>query len=614
MHDQHPESSAVFKQELDRANQLLEETEIAAGIGSFTFGIETKDMYWSKGLYRIYESETGSFIPSLENVSSIFSLGVIQFYSHRINELLLLGKGFNAELEVSTARGTRIWIEIFCRAKTEAGITTHIFGTVQEITKRKQVENELRNSEQLYHAIFERNRAVKLLIDRSQGAIIDANSAAVDFYGYSLAELKSLKIAAINVCPIEQIRAEVNDAGNQGRPYFNFRHRLASGEIRDVEVYTSPIEIGGRVLLQSIIHDVSERKRAEEDLRRSEEKWRTLVTAIPDYVSLLDAEGRFLFLNHFAKGFSENDLEGKSFKDFMPEESQLIYDTAFQNAQRTGSTQHIEYKAFGDNYALTDYEGIVVPMYELGRMVNTMVIARDITDRKIIESGLQRSNEQLHLLSDHLQTVRENERTAIAREVHDELGQLFTALKMEVMALLRRDAAGGKELSPNAYSIMQMIDSGIRSVQELSSRLRPRILDDLGLITAIIWETEQFQRRTGIRVSLDLPREDVVIEKEMSTAVFRIMQESMTNIMRHAAATQTSISLRFEPGELLFSITDNGKGISEDRIADTNSLGLIGIRERLRALRGKVEFTNNDHAGMCVCVTIPRSESNLEQS
>lgn len=180
---------------------------------------------------------------------------------------------------------------------TPAGKFKQTHCILQDISKRKEWEAKTIESERLYHAMFEKNQAIKLLIDPEDGTIIDANHAASQFYGYSIAQLKSLKIKDINRLTPEQIQLEMADAVSEKRSYFNFRHRLASGELRDVEVYSSPIEMGGRILLHSIIHDITARKNAEEALRKNEELFRNMVEKMPTGVYKSTHEGKFIEVN-----------------------------------------------------------------------------------------------------------------------------------------------------------------------------------------------------------------------------------------------------------------------------------------------------------------------------
>lgn len=215
------------------------------------------------------------------------------------------------------------------------------------------------------------------------------------------------------------------------------------------------------------------------------------------------------------------------------------------------------------------------------------------------------SREQLRKLSQYLQTAREEERAAIAREIHDELGQQLTVLKMDVSWLGGKLPDGQRLLSEKTREMARQIDQTIKAVQRISAELRPGILDDLGLEAAIEWQAEEFRKRTGIlfevRSSMDCSR----LDRSRSTALFRIVQEALTNICRHAEATRARVTLSDRDGEVVATMTDNGKGITEKQISDSDSIGLIGIRERVHAFGGKVEIHRLMEGGTRVQVTLP---------
>ncbi|MBC7962371.1 MAG: HAMP domain-containing protein [Steroidobacteraceae bacterium] len=232
--------------------------------------------------------------------------------------------------------------------------------------------------------------------------------------------------------------------------------------------------------------------------------------------------------------------------------------------------------------------------------------------QKQAEEELRSSHEQLRNLSRHLQAVREEERTMIAREIHDELGQSLTALKMDVAWLGGRLPAGSAQLKEKTALMLKYIDETIKTVQRISSELRPGILDDLGLMAAIEWQAQEFQKRSGIICEVSSSFDCDTLDRCRSTALFRVVQESLTNICRHTEATLARITLEGSGNMLVASVTDNGKGISETRISDPDSLGLIGMRERARLLGGEVNISRLAEGGTSIRMTIPLDERGKE--
>jgi signal transduction histidine kinase len=205
----------------------------------------------------------------------------------------------------------------------------------------------------------------------------------------------------------------------------------------------------------------------------------------------------------------------------------------------------------------------------------------------------------------HQQTVREEERTRISREIHDELGQSLTALKLDLSWLIRRLTKDQAPLLEKVTDMSRLIDMNIQTVKRIAAELRPGLLDDLGLTAALEWQAEEFEQRQGIRCELRISPEDISLERELSTAVFRIFQETLTNVVRHAHARKVSVNLRKSRNVLTLSVRDDGRGITQKQIAGPTSIGLIGMRERVGLLGGKVSISGAKNRGTLVRVTIP---------
>jgi signal transduction histidine kinase len=230
---------------------------------------------------------------------------------------------------------------------------------------------------------------------------------------------------------------------------------------------------------------------------------------------------------------------------------------------------------------------------------------REISERKVIEEHLRKSEERLRGFAAHIQSVREEERTSIAREIHDELGQALTGLRMDLSWLEKRLPRQPKEPVEKVKAMFQLIDRTILTVRKISSELRPQVLDDVGLTGTLKWQAREFQARTGIRCKVELPKEELVMDLERSTAIFRIFQEVMTNVVRHAKATRVDIKLRLEGDNLVMNVVDNGAGISQSDLRSSRSLGLLGIRERATILGGIVEIEGIARKGTSVALTVP---------
>ncbi len=244
---------------------------------------------------------------------------------------------------------------------------------------------------------------------------------------------------------------------------------------------------------------------------------------------------------------------------------------------------------YNDERKLLYYEGFV----------------EDITKRKKAEEELKRSREQLRNLSAHLQTAIEEERKYIAREIHDELGQILTALKIDLFWLKSHIPKEKKMLISKAKFMCELVDTAIKTIQKISSEIRPGILDDIGLSSAIAWYSEDFHKRTGIKCEIFLDVEDTNLKQDIAIAIYRIVQEALTNIARHAHATKSTIKLKEQENNIILKIMDNGIGITEEQIYNPKSFGLTGIRERVHLFEGEIKIMGVPNSGTTILIKIP---------
>jgi len=230
-----------------------------------------------------------------------------------------------------------------------------------------------------------------------------------------------------------------------------------------------------------------------------------------------------------------------------------------------------------------------------------------IAERAIVVEELESSDSQLRSLISQLQTSREDARKNLTHELHDELGQLLTGLKMRLSWLEEKLPKEQTLFIEKAQKMVEIVDQGMETVHRICARLRPPVLDDLGLTEALKWQIQQFQELTGISCEADVSPINVFIDQNSSIAIFRILQELLTNITRHANATVTKLEFAKQGDMLVLKVKDNGKGITSEQIKSTEALGLLGVRERIRSLNGKLRFYSIKGKGTTVKVTIPVS-------
>jgi two-component system sensor histidine kinase UhpB len=271
---------------------------------------------------------------------------------------------------------------------------------------------------------------------------------------------------------------------------------------------------------------------------------------------------------------------------------------------------HYRFRRQDGTYAVVQDRGHVI-RDAAGKPTRIVGGISDISERCRAEEALQNSRQQLRALAARLQAGREEERTAVAREIHDQLGQVLTAIKINLDWLETKigECSPDPSLNPMLDRVVEsaaMTESAMQTVQRIATDLRPSVLDDLGLLAGLDMEARRFQQRTGINCHLQLPREPLELPREVATTIFRVFQEALTNAARHGQATQVHIRLDADPNQLMLQLEDNGKGISPEELINPRSLGLLGMRERAACLGGDVTITRITPNGTRVILRLPR--------
>jgi PAS domain S-box-containing protein len=326
---------------------------------------------------------------------------------------------------------------------------------------------------------------------------------------------------------------------------------------------------------------------------------------------MLDKNGRLTFANDFLlklTGWKREEAIGQDwFDNFLPDDVRKKVKKMFYETLDTGvfplSYQNEIITKDGE-LRLIGWSNII-HQDNKNKTYAVTSIGEDITERKKAEKKLRDSHNQLRSLAERLQLIREEERATVAREIHDDLGQVLTALKMDISSLQRKSNVEPSELTDRTDKMLELVNSSIQTVKRIATELRPGILDDLGLFSAIEWLFEEFQNRTKIKCKLDIEGEMDLIDDEVSIAVFRIFQETITNITRHSRASHTEVKISCFDNELMMEVEDNGKGISVEELDSSRSLGIIGMRERVNILRGEFEVSGDPGKGTKVHVKIP---------
>jgi PAS domain S-box-containing protein len=486
------------------------------------------------------------------------------------------------------------------------------------ITVERQKLEALRQREQRFRSLIENSFDAIVLLD-FRGSVLYASQSTERVLGYTPEALKTVQATDLLSLPDYQTAKALfemcRDTPNV-RHELQMRVRHRNGQWRTLDgVATNLIHDADVGAIVINYRDITDRKRAEEERRESEERFRKGFEDGPIGMILIGKDKRIFRANQALCdmiGYSAEELIGRTLMEIShPDDVEA--DLALAEKVFRGEIPHykLEKRLVGKNgkpvwvnvtaTVIRDAEGGV--LYGLG-------LAENITARKQAEAELRKSYQQLRDLSSRLQTIREDERSHIAREIHDELGQMLTVLKMD-LALVERKIYDG-DSSRNHPAIFEqleamanMIDNIIRSVRRIATELRPEVLDELGLKEAIEWELDMFRERSGMGAQFLSNLNEVNLDRNSSTALFRIFQETLTNILRHAQATEVSVVLEIRNGKLLLQIQDNGRGITEKELTGAHSLGILGMRERAMIMGGEVTIIGEAGRGTLVTVRVP---------
>ena len=350
---------------------------------------------------------------------------------------------------------------------------------------------------------------------------------------------------------------------------------------------------------------IAERKRAEIALRESEERYRELFENAKDAIYVHDLEGTYLSINRAAEklsGYAREEIIGHNFKEFVaPEHAKYVRESFWKKPAQKGETTY-EVEVIAKDGRRVPIEISSRAIYENGALVGVQGMARDVTERKLAQDALQ-------MFSRQLIEAQEDERRRIARELHDQIGQILTAVKMNLHAV--QQFCQGSEAGSYVKDNIEAVDQALRLVRDLSVDLRPPILDDLGLTTALHWYVDRYTKRTGLIVDvlIDLPDENERFSRDLETACFRIAQEALTNVVRHAKATHVVVRLTRDADSLLLTVKDNGVGFDIERLRKraprVATLGLISMQERAYAAGGTIELDSVPSSGTEIRFSLP---------
>jgi PAS domain S-box-containing protein len=498
------------------------------------------------------------------------------------------------------------------------GVITGAVGLAVDITETRRAEAALRASEARFRAIIETEPECVKLVD-ARGCLLDMNPAG-------LAMIEADDVAQVRGMPIARVIAEEHRAAftalhdaviRGGSGTLEYEIVGLRGTRRWLDTHAVPLRdpTGDSVVALSITRDISDRKLAEKALRELQERLRLINLATNDAVWDWDLVTNALWFGHgfetlfwYTREEIEPGIEAWTSR-LHPDDRDSVLASIYGaiNGGQTTWSREYRFRRGDGSYADVHDRGYVMHdprTHAPIRMVGSMM---DVTERKRAQEQLQASRAALRLLAARQHEVRECERTRIAREIHDTLGQALTALKLQLAAAQTAAAEQAPALEHRLSETALMVDDLVKTVRRIATELRPPVLDQLGLSAAIEWLAGDFSRRTGITCEPRLLPTNGAINSELATALFRIVQEALTNVSRHAGASHVSLELGITSGCVTLDVSDDGRGITEAAATGPGSLGILGMRERAGALGGVLEVAPRSGGGTRVTAWFPPS-------
>ncbi len=499
--------------------------------------------------------------------------------------------------------------------------------------RNKADEEALTERDTLYHSFFDFAPDPMAVTDPDTGTIIDVNQALLEWSGCSRDQLLGRTTTELGYWPDPERRNTV--LGRLRKTGFlndvEIESKKGSGEVRQVSFSGKLIQRGDKKFLLSIARDITGRKRMEGVLKESERRLSDIIEFLPDATFVIDGEGKVIAWNRAMEemsGVSKKDIIGQGNHayaiPFYGQRREMLINMVDRNhANPRAGYEYLRRsgdRLYAENFTEALHGGkgaclwgTAAPLLDAhGNSVGAIESIRDVTDNKRAQEKLRHSYDELRTLSAHIQEVVETERAGISRELHDVLGQILAVINMDLRWLNKKIPTQEKELHARVSSALTLIKRATSTVQRVSSGLRPVVLDDFGLAAAIDHAVKEFRDQTGIDTTFTIDKV-LDIDKESGLALYRIFQEALTNVMRHAKATKLDVSLRKGADTIQLIVKDNGRGISDREMSDKGSLGILGMRERASFIGGHLDISGPKGAGTLITVDLPLKNTRQEK-
>jgi PAS domain S-box-containing protein len=527
---------------------------------------------------------------------------------------------YEDEMRLLGADGEYRWFLVrTAPLRNKEGNIVKWYGVSTEIEERKRIEEKLRQSESLLMEAEYLAHVGSWSLDLSTKTVTWSDELYKIFGADPSGFDKSLEgvIGFTHPADKDFVIEIVERAISTHEPNdFHYRMIRTSGDERILHVRLAVMtdEEGSARRIYGAVQDVTERKRAEDELRLAYQRLSYHVENTPLAVIERDKNLNITRWSGQAEkifGWKASEVLGKNMHDrdfpiVYSDEKGKVVDVDYELTNGRTDRNLVLYRNCTKNGKVIYCEWYnSVLRDDHGNVVTILSLTQDVTERKEAEKKLNTSYEQIRSLSEHLTNVREEERKHIAREIHDELGQELTVLKMDVGSLVKKLPLADDIMRKRLGSFSGLIDNIVRAVRRIASELRPSLLDDLGLPAAIAWHLEEFEKRSGVRAHFSEPKDEWILPDPVKINLFRIAQEATTNIGRHSKATEVHVNLERNDHSISLRVFDNGVGFNAETIWKGNTLGILGMRERASIAGGKLEIKTAPGNGTEILVSVP---------
>ena len=496
----------------------------------------------------------------------------------------------------------------------------------KDTTFKKKAELALKESEAHYRHLIEHIHA-GVVVHRADTSILLCNHEASRLLGLSPDQMTGKtaidpewKFVSADGKKLELDQYPVMQVINSGKPLYNMIEWIHSSKKRGlvwVLINGFPEYDASGNLEQVVITfvDITDRKKAEEELKRSEDMLNMAqgIAKIGSWEFDLSTEAvkwsKELYRIYEMPNICGKELYQAYRKKIHPDDLDRL-DAVISLTSKTGKGSTYQHRIVTDDGSVKHILNIIEVVINENKLTDLKGTGQDITELVKAEEKLQKSYHHIRQLVNHLQDIREQERTNIAREIHDELGQQLTGLKMYISWLSKKITNQETEIQKKFAATLELIEDTIKSVRKISTDLRPSMLDDLGLLAALEWQSNEFERRSGIVTEFINLTGNKEIPARLKTGLFRIFQESLTNVARHADAKKIVSSLTFDNDALTLTITDDGKGFKVKNVESKKTLGLFGMKERTMEMGGSYEIKSEPGKGTTVSIMVPLNNEN----